>query len=235
MNNRIKIKHKLRNWRRYPVVTYGFLALSIFMYILMSMNGGSQNPFTLVIFGAKVNELIVFGDWWRLITPMFLHIGLTHIIFNGLVVYFLGAQLEMLIGHFRYFLLYVLSGIMGNAASFAFSNAISAGASTAIFGLFAATIVLGKLYPHRASIQQLSRNYLVLIILNVVLGLFNTGIDNAGHMGGLVGGYLIMYAISSPNVWNNPKKQRIIYGAIFLVVLIILIIIGFVRTGNLIF
>jgi len=226
------MKHKLRNWRRYPVVTYGILAVTIVMYILMSFNGGSQNPFTLVFFGAKVNELIVLGEWWRLITPIFLHIGLTHIIFNGLVVYFLGAQLEMLIGHFRYFLLYLLSGIMGNAASFALSQSISAGASTAIFGLFAATIVLGKLYPYQASIQRLSRNYLVLIILNVVLGLFSTGIDNAGHIGGLVGGYLMMYAVSSPNVWNNPKKQRIKYGAIFLVVLILLIMIGFVRTQN---
>lgn len=229
------MKHKLRNWRRYPVVTYGVLTITILMYLLMTLNGGSQNPFTLVAFGAKVNELIVLGDWWRLITPIFLHIGLTHILFNGLVVYFLGAQLEMLIGHFRYFLLYMLSGIMGNAASFALNNSISAGASTSIFGLFAATIVLGKLYPYQASIQRLSRNYLVLIILNVVLGLFNSGIDNAGHIGGLVGGYLVMYAISSPNVWNNPKKKRIKYGAIALGVLIILIVIGFVRTEQMMF
>lgn len=233
MNN--QTKHKLRNWRRYPVVTYGALAVTILMYVLMSINGGSQNPFTLISYGAKVNGFIVLGEWWRLITPIFLHIGLTHIVFNGLVIYFLGSQLEMLIGHFRYFLLYMLSGIMGNAASFALNNSISAGASTSIFGLFAATIVLGKLYPYQASIQRLSRNYLVLIILNVVLGLFNSGIDNAGHIGGLVGGYLVMYAISSPNVWNNPKKQRIKYGAIALVVFVLLIVIGFIRTEQAMF
>lgn len=224
------MKHKLRNWRRYPVVTYGLLTITILIYALMSLSGGSQNPLTLVLFGAKVNELIVLGDWWRLITPMFLHIGFTHLLFNGLIVYFLGSQLEMIIGHLRYFLLYILSGILGNVASFALNNSISAGASTAIFGLFAATIVLGKLYPYQASIQQLSRNYLVLIILNVVFGLFSPTIDNAGHIGGLVGGYLIMYALSSPNVSNNPKNQRIKYGGLFLVILIILIIIGFIRT-----
>lgn len=228
MNN--QMKHKLRNWRRYPVVTYGLLTITILIYALMSLSGGSQNPLTLVLFGAKVNELIVLGDWWRLITPMFLHIGFTHLLFNGLIVYFLGSQLEMIIGHLRYFLLYILSGILGNVASFALNNSISAGASTAIFGLFAATIVLGKLYPYQASIQQLSRNYLVLIILNVVFGLFSPTIDNAGHIGGLVGGYLIMYALSSPNVSNNPKNQRIKYGGLFLVILIILIIIGFIRT-----
>ena len=77
------IKHALRNWRRMPFVTYGILAVTILMYLLMSFNGGSQNPYTLIIFGAKVNELIVVGDWWRLLTPMFLHIGFTHLLFNG--------------------------------------------------------------------------------------------------------------------------------------------------------
>lgn len=226
------MKYKLRNWRRTPFVTYGLLTLTILMYLLMSFNGGSQNSFTLMFFGAKVNELIVVGQWWRLITPMFLHIGFTHLLFNGLIVYFLGAELEGVLGHFKYFLLYLLSGILGNAASFALNSSISAGSSTAIFGLFAATIVLGKLYPNHRGIQQLSRNYLVLIILNIVFGLFSSGIDNAGHVGGLIGGYLIMYTLSGPNVLNNPKQQRIKYGALFLLVFIILLAIGFFRTSN---
>lgn len=229
------IKHALRNWRRMPFVTYGILAVTILMYLLMSFNGGSQNPHTLIIFGAKVNELIVVGDWWRLLTPMFLHIGFTHLLFNGLIVYFLGAQLEQIIGHFRYFLLYILSGLLGNAASFAVNTSISAGASTAIFGLFAATIVLGKLYPYQAGIQHLSRNYLVLIILNVVFGLFSVSVDLMGHIGGLVGGYLIMYALSSPNAFNNSKQQRFKYGALYVLVLIVLLVIGFIRTDNILF
>lgn len=195
----------------------------------MSFNGGSQNTLTLIYYGAKLNELIVAGQWWRLFTPVFLHIGFTHLLFNGVIVYFLGSQLEVLIGHFRYFLLYFLSGLLGNAASFAFNNSVSAGASTAIFGLFAATIVLGKLYPNRPGIQQLSRSYSVLIILNVVFSLFNSGVDKAGHFGGLAGGYLLMYAISSPNVWNNPKERRIKHGLIFAGVLIVLLTIGFLK------
>ena len=233
MNN--NLKHTLRNWRRMPFITYGLLVITILMYLLMSFNGGSQNPYTLIIFGAKINELIVAGEWWRLLTPMFLHIGFTHLLFNGLIVYFLGAQLEMIIGHFRYFLLYILSGVLGNAASFATDNSISAGASTAIFGLFAATIVLGKLYPYQTGIQRLSRNYIALIILNLVFGLFNVTIDLAGHIGGLAGGYLMMYILSSPNAINNPKQQRIKYGALFVLALIILLIIGFIKTDNTLF
>lgn len=225
-----KSRRNIQKLQRTPFVTYGLLALTIIMFLLMTVNGGSQNIFTLVYFGAKSNPAIVAGEWWRLITPMFLHIGFTHILFNGLIVYFLGSQLEMILGHFRYFLLYILSGILGNAASFAFNFSISAGASTAVFGLFASTIVLGKLYPNQTGIQQLSRNYIALIIINILFGLFNSSIDNAGHIGGLVGGYLVMYLLSAPNVRNNPTKQRIMYGGLFILILLLLIGIGYFRT-----
>jgi len=231
-----KIKHTIDNWRlnwrRKPFLTYGFLIISILMYIIMSFNGGSQNTVTLITHGAKVNPLIVAGDWWRLLTPIFLHIGFAHLLFNGLIIYFLGTQIEILIGHFRYFLLYILSGLLGNATSFALNFSISAGASTSIFGLFAATIVLGKLYPHQAGIQRLARNYLFLIIINIVFGLFSAGVDNAGHIGGLAGGFFLMYVISAPGAWNNPRNNRIKYGIIYVVVLVVLIAIGFYRTSN---
>lgn len=232
--NQNKMKHFIGNWRlnwrRKPFITYILLAVIIIMYLMLSFNGGSQNPFTLTYFGAKVNELIVVGEWWRLLTPMFLHIGLTHILFNGLVIYFLGAQIEAIIGHFRYLLLFIFSGLMGNAMSFAMNNAISAGASTAIFGLFASTLVLAKLYPYQVGIQQLSRNYLVLIILNILFGFFNFTIDIAGHIGGLIGGYLMMYTISAPNAVNNAKNKRLKFGILYIITLVILLTIGFIKS-----
>lgn len=230
MNN--NISNKFNEIQRQPFVTYGLLALTVIMFLLMTFNGGSENPLTLWRFGAKINELIVLGDWWRLITPMFLHIGFTHLLFNGLIIYFLGIQLEMVIGHVRFFLLYILSGVLGNAASFALTTAISAGASTAVFGMFAATIVLAKLYPNHMGIQNLSRNYLTLIIINIVFGFFSATVDNAGHIGGLIGGYLMMYILSSPNAANNPQKKRILYAALYVMVLAVLIIIGVIRTVN---
>src|SRR5699024_505594 len=147
----------------------------------------------------------------------------SHLLFNGLVIYFLGIELEMIIGHFRFFVLYLLSGLLGNAASFAFNNSISAGASTAIFGMFATTIVLGKLYPYHTKIQRLSRDYLALIIINVVMGIFSHSIDHAGHLGGMLGGYFAMYALSSKNAVNNPDKKRDKYGLAYSLCLIILI------------
>ena len=230
-----KSRRNIQKLQRTPFVTYGLLALTIIMFLLMTVNGGSQNIITLIYFGAKSNPAIVAGECWRLITPMFLHIGFTQILFNGLIVYFLGSQLEMIIGHFRYFLLYLLSGILGNAASFAFNFSISAGASTAVFGLFASTIVLGKLYPNQRGIQQLSRNYIALIVINILFGLFNPTIDNAGHIGGLIGGYLIMYALSAPNVRNHPKKQRLKYMILFIIILLLLIAVGYFRTIKMIY
>lgn len=227
------LRDKLDDLKKTTYVTYGILAITSIMYMILSFSGGSENIYTLIEFGAKVNEFIYLGEWWRLISPIFLHIGLAHFAFNSLIIYFLGSELERLIGHFRFFLLYFASGILGNLASFALNDSVSAGASTAIFGMFASTIVLGKLYPYHSGIQQLAKNYITLIVLNVLFGLFSSSIDNAGHIGGLAGGYLIMYAISSRNASNNPKKQQIFYGLVYFVVFILLYSIGYLRVDQL--
>lgn len=234
--NRNKINNLIANWRlnwrTKPFVTYLFLFIIGMMYLIMTVDGGSQNILTLMKYGAKFNLSIMIGEWWRFITPVFLHIGSSHLVFNVIVIYFLGVQIERIIGHTRYFLLLLLSTIMGNVLSFAVSYAISAGASTAIFGLFASTLVLGKFYPHQPGIQQLSKNYAVLIILNVVFGFFSATIDNAGHIGGLLGGYLAMYAISVPNAANTSKRKRILLGALYFIIIIVLLLIGFVRNRS---
>lgn len=220
---------KFEDLKRTNYITNGILIITTIMYLLLVFNGGSENIRTLIRFGAKTNEYIYLGEWWRLINPMFLHVGLAHFAFNALIIYFLGSELERFIGHFRFFLLYMASGIMGNLASFAVNNSISAGASTAIFGMFASTIVLSKFYPYHSGIQLLSKNYLTLIILNLIFGLFSSNIDYAGHFGGLLGGYIIMYAISSKNAMNNPKKKRILYTVAYLVIFILLYRIGIFR------
>ena len=226
------LSDKFEELKQGPFVSYGILAVSSIMYLILIFNGGSENIYTLIEYGAKVNELIYLGEWWRLISPMFLHIGLAHFAFNSIIVYFLGMELEGLIGHFRFFILYLGSGVLGNLASFALNNSVSAGASTAIFGMFASTIVLGKLYPYHSGIQRLSRNYITLIALNVIFGLFSSSIDNAGHIGGLVGGYLLMYGLSSRNALNNPKKKRLVYALAYLGVFILLYFIGYLKVSR---
>lgn len=230
-----QIKMSLRRWQRKPYVTYGLMVVTIFMFFLQTISGGSENPLVLVQFGAKVNQLIIFGEWWRLITPVFLHIGFEHIIFNGVLIYFLGIQVEDIFGHWRYFLLYILSALAGNVASFAFNQSISAGASTALFGLFGATLALPKLFPNNYSIKEMSKRFMALIIINLVFGIFSSGIDMAGHIGGIAGGYLLTYALSAPNAWVSGLKVQGKYAAIYLIALIILLVIGWQTTSSLYF
>jgi rhomboid protease GluP len=138
----------------------------------------------------KVNDLIVGGQFWRLITPMFLHGSLLHIGFNMYALFALGPGLESYYGHGRYLALYLLSGFAGNVISFLFSGNPSLGASTAIFGLIGAEAVF--LYRNRRILGSMAQralgNVVFIIVINLMFGAATPGIDNWGHMGGLLGG-----------------------------------------------
>ncbi len=77
----------MSNLRNQPYITYGLLIIMVVVFAIMSVMGGTENPVTLVEFGAKYNPLIRAGEYWRLITPMFIHIGFTHILMNGITLY----------------------------------------------------------------------------------------------------------------------------------------------------
>lgn len=163
-----------------------------------SVMGGASGD-ALIGFGAKVNNFIVEGQYWRLLTPVFLHIGLVHLLFNEYALSIFGRQLENLFGTARFAVIYLLAGIAGNVASFAFSPALSAGASGAIFGIIGAMAMffvrnrdlLGEMG------RQQFRSLLGLIAINIFLGFSLPGIDNFGHMGGLAAG-LALGALLSP-------------------------------------
>ncbi|WP_156883299.1 rhomboid family intramembrane serine protease [Lacticigenium naphthae] len=210
-----------------PFITYGFLTIQLVLFLMMTIDGGSTNLYTLIRYGAKFTPLILEGEWFRFVTPMFLHIGTMHLVMNSIILYYLGTQLENVYGHWRYFLIYILSGIMGNVASFAFSSAVSAGASTALFGLFASTIVLAKYNQRNPAIQSLAKNFTVLIVINLVFGLFNPTTDMAGHVGGLIGGYFMAH-VAIKRVYSPDKlQQRIIHGGLFAITLGVLLYLGF--------
>ena len=220
---------KLKRWARKPFVTYAFLFIQTLLFILMTFQGGSTNGGTLLRFGAKYGPLIAMGEWWRLILPIFLHIGFMHILMNSVILYFLGIQLEEFYGSFRFMGLYLLSGIAGNAASFAFSNSLSAGASTALFGLFGAAVALGKIYPNNYGVQSMAKSFSTLIIINLVFGLFDSSLDLAVHLGGLIGGYLLSYVFArTVNQYKNGKTKTT-YALLFVVFLLVLLGIGYVR------
>jgi len=178
-----------------PIVTSTLLVISILVFLLQQVSIYMTGGLDLVAnLGLKVNELILEGEFWRLITPMFLHGSLLHLGFNMYALLIFGPGLERYYGHARFLLLYLLGGFAGNVVSFMFSASPSLGSSTAIFGLLGAEGVF--LYRNQQLFGGVARralsNIILIAIINLAIGL-SPGIDNWGHLGGLVGGTLFAW------------------------------------------
>ncbi|HWO77636.1 MAG TPA: rhomboid family intramembrane serine protease [Bacillus sp. (in: firmicutes)] len=192
-----------------PIFTYLFIAIQLAVFAFMELEGSSEDPRTLLEFGAKFNPLILAGEWYRLITPIFIHIGVLHLLMNTMALYYLGTLVERIFGSVRFFFIYMIAGIIGSIASFAFSPNLSAGASGAIFGCFGALLYFGMFQP-KLFLRTLGYNIFIVIALNLALGFAIPGIDNAGHIGGLVGGF------TATGIVHFPKKFRFFTQIIFL-------------------
>jgi len=216
-----------------PWLVWGLLGINIVMFVVETLVGGSDNSATLVTLGAKVNALIVMGQYWRLITPMFLHIGLAHIAFNSYALYVLGPEVEAIYGHARFLVIYLLAGIAGNVMSFAFTPALSAGASTAIFGLIGTQLAF--FYRQRKVLGAFGQRRLINIVSIIVINLLfslSGAVDIFGHLGGFIGGlalgwmlcpdYEVEYgADGQPRLADRTVLLRELPGVILFVVLLI--------------
>jgi rhomboid protease GluP len=162
----------------------------------------------LVQYGAKDNTLILQGQYWRFITPIFLHVNALHVGLNMLNLLALGIFLERIMGHLRYFLVYTITGIVSIIASFYFMpQELSVGASGAIFGLVGAysifVLIHRKAFP-RGGLGAIS--WLIFIIgLNLSIGLFVPNVDNYAHLGGLVSGCLLGWWFMPMYRWSNQQ------------------------------
>jgi len=148
----------------------------------------------LILYGAKDNSLILQGQYWRFVTPIFLHENALHVGLNMLNFAILGVAVERLVGHTRLLLIYLLTGIISIIASFYFSpQDISIGASGAIFGLVGAYSIF--VLVHRRAFPMWgipALLWLVFIIgINLGIGMFVQNVDNSAHIGGLVSGFLL--------------------------------------------
>lgn len=195
--------------RRAPVtprVTWFLIGLNVLVFLLMLFSGVSlMSPTSvqLLQWGANWGPLTVaHGQWWRLLSACFLHIGIIHIAFNMYVLYQIGPFTEPLFGGPRYLAIYLLTGIGGNLLGLALHpGIISAGASGAIFGVYGA--LLGFLLRRRASIQpgaarSVARSAGIFLVYNLAYGLLSTHTDLTAHIGGLVTGFVFGYLLAPP-------------------------------------
>lgn len=194
-----------------PIVTWVLLGLIALVFVVETLAGGSTNPEVLIRLGAKYSPLIVEGEYWRLFTAMFLHVGLMHVAFNGYALLAIGIELERIVGAGRFLAIYLLSGLFGSLASFAFSTSLSAGASGAIFGLIGALAAFFLLHRERLGRWGRARlgNIVFWIGVNLVLGFTMPGIDNLGHIGGLLGGLALGWALV-PRYQLDPLGPRLV-------------------------
>lgn len=162
--------------------------------VLANVFSNSTDGNVLDAFGAKDNPAIVAGQYWRLVTPIFLHANILHVGLNMLNFFLLGLVIERIFGHTRFLLLYLLTGIVSILASFIFTpQAISVGASGAIFGLvgaYSAFILVHRQAFRHGGVGALS--WLILVIgVNLGLGFVIPNVDNYAHIGGLLSGCIL--------------------------------------------
>lgn len=204
-----------------PVITYALIIINILVFILSVFNDNILSQF------AVNRDMIVLADqYYRLITGMFLHAGVLHLLFNMYALYVIGMQLESFLGKTKYLAVYMLSGLGASMLSIFFSNSFSVGASGAIFGLMGALLYFG--YHYRVYLDSVVKSQIIpLIVLNLILGFTLSGIDNWAHIGGLVSGVLATMAVG---VKYKSTKFEMINGIIlYLIYIGFLIYMVFVR------
>jgi rhomboid protease GluP len=183
-----------------PYVTYAILGFTVFIYLLQLAGLYFLKGDVVALLGVKYGPLIRTGQIWRLITPVFLHdsslpYGLLHIGFNMYALFLYGRGLESRFGHWRFTLLYFLSAYAGNVLSFLLTPGSSLGASTAVFGLLAAEGIF--VYQNRQLLGNRAGRALMNVLyvagINLLIGFSTHGVDNFGHLGGLLGGILFTW------------------------------------------
>lgn len=183
-----------RSLSRYgPYVTFGLIAINVGVYLLELATGAPVNGQggriweEGVLFGPVVGD----GEWWRLLTAAFLHYGPLHLGMNMLVLWFIGPALEDYLGHARFALLYIVSGLAGSAGALIWSpNAFTVGASGAIWGLMGAALIL-----EWRRIYVFGGQAMGLVVFNLAITFLIPGISIGGHVGGLIGGGIAALAL----------------------------------------
>ena len=195
-----------------PRLTLILIGLNVLIFVLQSIAGGSTDPWVLIKFGAYSQPLILsHGEYWRLLTHIFLHIGLPHLLVNMGVLFVVGMVLEGLYGKERFLIIYFIAGLAGGIASlFLVKEQIGGGASGAIFGLIGTVVVFGIRYRNRIP-KRFKRAFgiriLPFLVIDLILGFITPNINIPAHIGGLLGGAATAL-ILTPRIFHRPEIRE---------------------------
>ena len=177
---------------KFPMITYWLIAVNVILYVIPILFGQYNDLINnYSVWGPAIRE----GQYYRLLTGIFLHGGILHLLFNCYALYVIGSQVENFLGRIKFAIIYLVAGISGALFSVIFGgNFASIGASGAIFGLMGALVYFG--YHYRVYLGTVIKSQIIpLIVLNLLLGFCMPGIDNFAHIGGLIGGTLMSIAL----------------------------------------
>jgi membrane associated rhomboid family serine protease len=239
---------------RPSIFTFVFLAINVFIFLLMSSAGpgGSENTSVLLAYGAKQNWLInERGEWWRFVTPVFLHIGWLHLLVNMYSLFILGPYVEKLYGSARFVFFWIATGVAGVVASYLASgagmnnipvlgrflfrggDAVSAGASGALFGLIGVLFVFGIKF-RRELPEGFKRAFgtgmIPTILINLFIGYTIPFIDNAAHMGGFVAGAIFALFVG----YKRPGQRAsvAVFWHVLQIASLILVVVSFGQVAS---
>jgi len=209
------------------IVTKTLIAINVGVWLAMLATGATVSDPSGTIFekGALYGPFVAQGDWWRLVTAMFLHASLLHIALNMIVLYWCGTVVERALGTWRFLLIYLVSGIAGSAGALLFSGpfAVTVGASGAIYGIFGALLIL----EYRAT-GTFAGPALGLIVINLGLSFVIPNISWGGHVGGLVGGTLATFALLHFQYTRPRSLGPVLVGLI----MVVSIVVAYVRVES---
>lgn len=213
------------------VSTWFLIAVNVAVFAAMVLTGVSPvDPVVpeVLKWGADFAPNTLTGEWWRLLTCMFIHFGIAHIVLNLWVLAGVGPLVERMVGHSSFFLLYIFSGLSGSLISLFWNPLlVSAGASGAIFGVYGILLALllrQHSTQHLQSLSALRNRSLGFLLYNLAYGMFQENIDSAAHIGGLAGGFVggMIFRLLCRNSQTPPRLMQQILFCLVAVPLIVL-------------
>lgn len=206
-----------KNMQRFTPITYTLILINIVIWLCMILYLNRFSDVKLLEVGGLVHFNVVHGEWYRLISSMFLHFNFEHILMNMLSIFIFGKIVESIIGSWRMLIIYIISGLYGNFVSLSFNTTtISVGASGAIFGLIGSIFVI--MYLSKNFNKKMIGQLLIALVVLIVFSLFMSNINIMAHLGGFISGVLITL------IGYYFKTQRSLFWSFLIVFLLIFII-----------
>lgn len=196
------------------IITISLIAINVLIYAYMLLFGQYENMINM--FAVYGPYIVRYNEYYRLITGIFLHGDILHLLFNCYALFVIGSQIENFMGKTKYLIIYFVSAITGSLLSILLTKGVSIGASGAIFGLMGPLLYFG--YHYRVYLGTVLKSQIIpLIVINLIIGFASSGIDNFAHIGGLIGGTLATLAVG---VKYKSTKFEMVNGLIVLLILI---------------